>query len=110
MNIARGGLLDYEATKEALSSGKLGGLATDVAWEEPIDPMDEIASHPLNIVTPHVGGVSDKSYTLMAEVHFRKILLASLFLALHFSIFQVMDKTIREAKKGEHLSLVQVVN
>lgn len=33
INVARGVLLDYDATLEALNSGHLGGLGTDVAWK-----------------------------------------------------------------------------
>ncbi|KAE8056202.1 hypothetical protein FH972_012993 [Carpinus fangiana] len=38
VNIARGGLLDYEAVLYHLESGHFGGLGIDVAWTEPIDP------------------------------------------------------------------------
>ena len=68
VNIARGGLLDYDATLAALEGGKLGGLGVDVAWREPFDPEDPIAKHPNTIITPHVGGVTTKSYNRMAQV------------------------------------------
>jgi hypothetical protein len=68
VNIARGHLLDYDAVKSALETGRLAGLGMDVAWSEPFDPSDPVARHPNVILTPHVAGVSDKSYRTMAEV------------------------------------------
>ncbi len=54
LNVARGGLIDEAALKDALDSGKLGGAALDVFPSEPI------TEHPLFgyanvIVTPHLG-------------------------------------------------------
>ena len=54
LNVARGGLIDEDALKDALDAGKVGGAALDVF---PSEPMTE---HPLFgyqnvIVTPHLG-------------------------------------------------------
>jgi D-3-phosphoglycerate dehydrogenase len=54
LNVARGGLIDEAALKDALDSGKIGGAALDVF---PSEPMTE---HPLFgysnvVVTPHLG-------------------------------------------------------
>jgi phosphoglycerate dehydrogenase-like enzyme len=68
VNVARGGLLDYDAVRSALESGALGGLGADVAWSEPWDPSDPVAAHPRVIMTPHVAGVTDVSYSAMARV------------------------------------------
>lgn len=68
MNIARGGLLDYEAVKRNLESGQLGGLGMDVAWTEPFDPDDPILMFKNVILTPHVAGVTEHSYRSMAKV------------------------------------------
>ncbi|XP_057770525.1 uncharacterized protein LOC130990332 isoform X2 [Salvia miltiorrhiza] len=68
INIARGGLLDYEAVLHHLKSGHLGGLGTDVAWVEPFDPDDAILKFPNVIMTPHVAGVTEYSYRSMAKV------------------------------------------
>ena len=46
VNVARGGLLDYEAVKCALESEHIGGLGMDVQWQEPINPDDYFARHP----------------------------------------------------------------
>lgn len=68
VNVARGGLLDYEAVKASLECGHLGGLGTDVAWFEPFDPSDPIIQHPKVLITPHVAGVTEISYRNMAKV------------------------------------------
>ncbi|XP_048437530.1 hydroxypyruvate reductase-like [Pyrus x bretschneideri] len=68
VNIARGGLLDYEAVSYNLESGHLGGLGIDVAWTEPFDPDDPILKFNNVIITPHVAGVTEYSYRSMAKV------------------------------------------
>lgn len=68
INIARGGLLDYDAVLTHLKSGHLDGLGIDVAWTEPFDPDDAILRFPDVIITPHVAGVTELSYRYMAKV------------------------------------------
>ncbi|XP_010243885.1 PREDICTED: uncharacterized protein LOC104587840 isoform X2 [Nelumbo nucifera] len=68
LNIARGGLLDYEAVADHLESGRLGGLGIDVAWTEPFDPDDPILKFQNVLITPHVAGVTEYSYRAMAKV------------------------------------------
>ncbi|XP_022143657.1 uncharacterized protein LOC111013515 isoform X1 [Momordica charantia] len=68
VNIARGGLLDYQSTLHSLESGHLGGLGIDVAWTEPFDPNDPILKFNNVIITPHVAGVTEHSYRAMAKV------------------------------------------
>ncbi|CAN4119657.1 unnamed protein product [Withania somnifera] len=68
INIARGGLLDYDAVLTHLKSGHLGGLGIDVTWTEPFDPNDPILKFPDVIITPHVAGVTELSYRYMAKV------------------------------------------
>jgi len=68
VNVSRGGLVCHEAALVALRSGRLGGLASDVAWREPWDPEEELARHPRVVMTPHVAGVTDVSYSAMARI------------------------------------------
>eukprot|EP00249_Psilotum_nudum_P003864 c17365_g1_i4 orf=85-1374(+) len=68
INIARGGLLEYNAVKSYLESNHLGGLGMDVAWLEPFDPSDPILHHPKVLITPHIAGVTEISYRNMAKV------------------------------------------
>ena len=58
-------LLDYDAVKSGLDSGKVGALGLDVQWEEPFDPADYVARHPSVVLTPHVAGVTELSYSAM---------------------------------------------
>ncbi|KAL3513514.1 hypothetical protein ACH5RR_026231 [Cinchona calisaya] len=68
INIARGGLLNYNAVFHHLKTGHLGGLGIDVAWTEPFDPDDAILKFSNVIITPHVAGVTEYSYRYMAKV------------------------------------------
>lgn len=68
VNVARGGLLDYEAMREGLASGQIAGLGLDVLEGEPVDPQHWLAQHPNVYLTPHTAGVTELSYRNMAEV------------------------------------------
>jgi D-3-phosphoglycerate dehydrogenase len=54
LNVARGGLIDEAALKDALDAGKLAGAALDVF---PSEPMTEnpLFGYPNVVVTPHLG-------------------------------------------------------
>ena len=54
LNVARGGLIDDSALKDALDSGKVGGAALDVF---PAEPMTDypLFGYPNVVVTPHLG-------------------------------------------------------
>lgn len=56
INNARAGLIEEEALRQALRSGKLGGLALDVFHSEPIRETDEYFDYDNVIVTPHIAG------------------------------------------------------
>jgi len=68
VNVARGGLFNRQDVLDALNSGQLGYLASDVAWSEPVDPNDALVNHANAYFTPHVGGVTHDSYKCMAEI------------------------------------------
>ena len=54
LNVARGGLIDEAALKDALDSGKVAGAALDVFPSEPVTEHPLFA-YPNVIVTPHLG-------------------------------------------------------
>jgi phosphoglycerate dehydrogenase-like enzyme len=56
VNIARGGIVDTDALREALAQGRLGGAAIDVTDPEPLPAGDPLWTMPNVIVTPHVAG------------------------------------------------------
>jgi len=59
INIARGGVIDEVALREALTSGHLGGAALDTVHQEPLDKDDPLWDAPNIIITPHLGGFYD---------------------------------------------------
>lgn len=65
LNYSRGDVVDLDALKKAVSSGKLGGAAVDVFPEEPEKNGDEFVSVLQNlpnvILTPHIGGSTEEA-------------------------------------------------
>ena len=55
LNVARGGLVDDAALKDALDSGKVAGAALDVFPSEPITEYPLFEGYPNVVVTPHLG-------------------------------------------------------
>jgi D-3-phosphoglycerate dehydrogenase / 2-oxoglutarate reductase len=55
LNVARGGLIDDGALKDALDSGKVGGAALDVFPSEPMTDYPLFQGYPNVVVTPHLG-------------------------------------------------------
>lgn len=65
INLARGFVVDLEALKEALESGKVAGAAIDVFPTEPRqdgDPFTSILQGMPNVIlTPHIGGSTEEA-------------------------------------------------
>ncbi len=60
IDVSRGGVIDSEALLQALKDNKLGGAALDVFGSEPLPPGDPLWKAPHLIITPHIGGYSQK--------------------------------------------------
>lgn len=54
INMARGGLVDYEALAERLTTGALSGAVVDVTAPEPLPADSPLWDTPNLIITPHV--------------------------------------------------------
>jgi D-3-phosphoglycerate dehydrogenase / 2-oxoglutarate reductase len=55
LNVARGGLIDDVALKDAIDSGKVAGAALDVFPSEPITEYPLFSGYDNVVVTPHLG-------------------------------------------------------
>lgn len=65
LNLSRGTLIDFAAVKEAIGSGRLGGVAIDVYPKEPksnSEPFEcELAGVKNVFLTPHIGGSTEEA-------------------------------------------------
>jgi D-3-phosphoglycerate dehydrogenase len=60
INLSRGHIVDIQALKQAITSGKVSGCAVDVFPYEPVSNNEEFVNElrglPNTILTPHIGG------------------------------------------------------
>ncbi|PCJ36621.1 MAG: hydroxyacid dehydrogenase [Cellvibrionales bacterium] len=66
VNVARGGVIDYQALLDALKNKQIMGAGLDVFWQEPVDPSDPLFDQNV-IATPHIGGATDLSFKGIAN-------------------------------------------
>jgi phosphoglycerate dehydrogenase-like enzyme len=66
VNTSRGGLVDESALAEGLRAGRLRGAALDVFADEP-DVPSALAGLRNVVLTPHIGGLSERSIASMTE-------------------------------------------
>jgi len=62
VDVSRGGVVDHNALIEALSEKRLGGAALDVFPVEPLPASSPLWDMPNVILSPHVGGASDRYF------------------------------------------------
>ncbi len=56
INVSQPELVDREALREALASGRLGGYGLDIFYEEPAAADEPLTQFRNTIITPHLGG------------------------------------------------------
>jgi len=60
INLARGGVLDEAALIERLQSKKIAGAGLDIFTKQPLPPDNPLWRMPNVIITPNIGGRSDR--------------------------------------------------
>jgi phosphoglycerate dehydrogenase-like enzyme len=63
INTSRGPLVDTDALLEALHAGRIGGAGLDVYDVEPLPTDHPLRSAPRTVLTPHLGYVTEDTYT-----------------------------------------------
>lgn len=74
INVARGGLVVEQALVDALESGHLDSAGIDVTPEEPPAANSPLWAAPGLIITPHVGGQSEKRIDRMTDLFCENII------------------------------------
>ncbi len=71
LNLSRGHVVDIEALKANITSGKVRGAGVDVFPKEPLSNQDEFVSElkglPNMILTPHIGGSTTEAQENIAD-------------------------------------------
>jgi phosphoglycerate dehydrogenase-like enzyme len=73
INVARGRILDEEALAAALGAGRLRGAGLDVFREEPLPPDSPLWKLDNVLITPHIGGTSQRFWDRQTELMVRNI-------------------------------------
>ena len=68
INMARGTLVDTDALIKALQSGTIAGAGVDVTDPEPLPPEHPLWQLPNVLITPHLGGASDRYWDREGEL------------------------------------------
>lgn len=67
VNVARGSLVDQDALRAALDSGRVGWASLDVTEPEPLPDGHWLYQHPRVWLTPHTCPISPQVYEALAE-------------------------------------------
>jgi phosphoglycerate dehydrogenase-like enzyme len=76
VNTARGALIDQSALAQALETGRLGAFAADVLAEQPPPSDDPLLKSAHVTLTPHVAGLTDRTYREVCAFCARNVLAA----------------------------------
>lgn len=60
INVSRAALVVRHVLRSALDAGSLSSYATDVWWDEPVDPTDPLLDRDNVLLSPHLGGATEE--------------------------------------------------
>lgn len=93
VNVARGGIVDTEALRLELVSGRLSA-ALDVTDPEPLPPEHPLWRAPHLIITPHEGG--NTTATFLKTVELMQVQVA------HLAAGEPLENVVRSTSAGRH--------
>lgn len=67
VNTARGGVVDEDAVRKGLDSGKIGGYGADVLSQEPPKATNPLLNAPRCYITPHIAWASREARTRLMK-------------------------------------------
>ncbi len=67
VNTSRGPIVDTDALLDALDAGTIAGAGLDVYDTEPLPADHPLRSAPRTILTPHLGYVTEDTYTVFFD-------------------------------------------
>lgn len=62
VNTARAALVDEQALRQALDTGRVAGAGLDVYWQEPLPADHWVRRHERVLMQPHLGGFTPEGY------------------------------------------------
>lgn len=68
VNTARGGVVDEDAVRKGLDSGKIGGYGADVLSQEPPKATNPLLNAPRCYLTPHIAWASREARTRLMKI------------------------------------------
>jgi phosphoglycerate dehydrogenase-like enzyme len=76
VNVARGGLVDTDALVASLREGHTAGAGLDVTVPEPLPDTHPLRQMPNAMISPHIGGITNRTLRATAETMCRNVRMA----------------------------------
>ena len=110
INNARAAIVDEKAMRDALDSGKLGGVALDVFHEEPIKEDDPLFVKENAVLTPHIAGAGHEvvyRHSKMLVDDFKRLLKGERPIAIFNP--ETLEEFKSEGKSSVSLKIIKIL-